>query len=66
MTGIIGLLEGNITFLDWIGAIGEGMSDMFSITIVAILISGLIGLVKYYGGIEWLVNSITSKIKNRN
>ena len=50
MTGIIGLLEGNITFLDWIGAIGEGMSDMFSITIVAILISGLIGLVKYYGG----------------
>lgn len=65
MTGVIGLLEGNITFLDWIGAIGEGMSDMFSITIVAILISGLIGLVKYYGGIEWLVNSITSKIKNR-
>ena len=65
MTGIIGLLEGNITFLDWIAAIGEGMSDMFSITIVAILISGLIGLVKYYGGIEWLVNSITSKIKNR-
>lgn len=32
---------------------------------VAILISGLIGLVKYYGGIEWLVNSITSKIKTR-
>ena len=65
MTGVIGLLEGNITFLDWIGAIGEGMSDMFSITIVAILISGLIGLVKYYGGIEWLVNSIISKIKSR-
>ena len=65
MTGVIGLLEGSITFLDWIGAIGEGMSDMFSITIVVILISGLIGLVKYYGGIEWLVNSITSKIKNR-
>lgn len=43
----------------------EGMSDMFSITIVAILISGLIGLVKYYGGIEWLVNSIISKIKSR-
>lgn len=65
MTGVIGLLEGNITFLDWIAAIGEGMSDMFSITIVAILISGLIGLVKYYGGIEWLVNSIISKIKSR-
>lgn len=38
---------------------------MFSITIIAIIISGLIGLVKYYGGIEWLVNRITSRIKNR-
>lgn len=65
MTGIIGLIEGKITFLEWIGAIGEGMSDMFSITIVAILISGLIGLIKYYGGIDWLVESITNKIKER-
>lgn len=50
MTGVIGIFEGNISFLDWVEAIGEGMDDMFSITIVAILISGLIGLVKYYGG----------------
>ena len=38
---------------------------MFSITIVAILISGLIGLIKYYGGVDWLVNSIVSRIKER-
>ena len=48
-----------------VGAIGEGMSDMFSITIVAILISGLIGLIKYYGGVDWLVQSITGKMKER-
>lgn len=41
------------------------MADMFSITIVAILISGLIGLMKFYGGIDWIVNTITSKIENR-
>lgn len=65
MTGIIGLAERKITFLEWVGAIGEGMSDMFSITIVAILISGLIGLIKYYGGVDWLVQSITGKMKER-
>lgn len=65
MIGIIGLLEGNIIFFDWIGVIGEGMLDMFSIIIVVIFILGLIGLVKYYGGIEWLVNSIILKIKSR-
>lgn len=41
------------------------MSDMFSITIVAILISGLIGLIKYYGGVDWLINTLTSKMNQR-
>lgn len=65
MTGVIGLWQGTVTFLDYIGAIGEGMSDMFSITIIAILISGLIGLIKYYGGVDWVVESITKKMKHR-
>ena len=65
MTGVIGIGEGSVSFLEWVGAIGGGMEDMFSITIVAILISGLIGLIKYYGGVDWLVNSIVSRIKER-
>lgn len=65
MTGIIGLLVGSVDFFTWIGGIGEGMSDMFSITIVAILVSGIIGLVRYFGGVEWLVDKITSRIHTR-
>ena len=65
MSGLIGIFEGTITILEWVQAIGSGMSDMFSITIVAILISGLIGLIKYDGGVDWLVNSIVSRIKER-
>lgn len=65
MTGVIGFFEGTIDFFTWIGAIGEGMSDTFSITIVAILISGLIGLIKYYGGIDWIVNVLSSKMSDR-
>ena len=37
----------------------------FSISIVAILVSGIIGLVREYGGVEWLVGAISSKIKSR-
>lgn len=65
MAGLIGIGQGTISFLDWVSAIGNGMSDMFSITIVAILISGILGIVKENGGVEWLVESITSRIKNR-
>ena len=37
------------------------MSDMFSISIVAILVSGIIGLVREYGGVEWLVGAISKE-----
>ena len=53
MTFIVGLLQGNVGFFDIAMAVGDGMADMFSISIVAILVSGVIGLVRYYGGIEW-------------
>ena len=65
MSGVIGMAMGTVTFFDWIGGIAGGMSDMFSISIVAALISGIIGLIRHYGGIEWIVETIASKIKNR-
>ena len=65
LTGVIGLAQGTVGFFAWVQAIGDGMSDMFSISIVAAMISGIIGLVRYYGGAEWLVGAITSKINSR-
>ena len=65
MTGLIGIVGGTCTFFQWVQAIGEGMSDMFSISIVAILVSGIIGLVTFNGGVEWMVKTATSKIKDR-
>lgn len=64
-TGLVGLIISNITFFDWITAIGNGMSNMFSITIVAILISGLISLIKYYGGIDWIISILSKKIEKK-
>ncbi|MBR2028584.1 MAG: Na+/H+ antiporter NhaC family protein [Oscillospiraceae bacterium] len=64
-SGVIGLAMGTVDFFSWIQGIGGGMSDMFSISIVAALISGIIGLIRHYGGIEFIVNAITTKISNR-
>ena len=64
-TGLIGFATGSCGFLEWIQGIGEGMSDMFSISIAAALISGTVGLAREYGGIEWFVEKIRSKIRNR-
>lgn len=64
-TGMIGIAQGTVDFFEWSQAVGGGMSDMFSISIVAVLISGIIGLVRYYGGVEWMVDAITKQIRSR-
>lgn len=65
ISGVIGLAEGSCTLLEYVQGIGSGMSGMFSISIVAVLVSGIIGLVRMYGGIEWMVAKISSRIGSR-
>ena len=65
LTGVIGILQGTVGLFEWVQAIGNGISDMFSISIVAVLISGIIGIVRYLGGVEWLVEAISARIRTR-
>lgn len=65
LSGVIGMLLGNITFFGWAQAVSAGMEDMFWLAVFAMMISGLVELVRYFGGIEWLVKTATDKIKSR-
>lgn len=65
MSGVIGIAMGNVTFFGWAMAVGAGMEDMFFLAIFASLVSGMIELIKYYGGIDWLVEVLKSKISGR-
>ena len=65
MTGLIGVGTGRIGFFEWTMAIGAGMEDMFFLAVFTMLISGLIELIKEYGGITWLVETSLKKIRSR-
>ena len=65
LSGIVGFATGSVKFIPFMQAIGNGMEDMFGITIVAILIAGIIGVIKANGGINWLIENITSRVKTR-
>lgn len=65
LAGVIGIAVGNISFFGWAKAVSSGMEDMFWLAVFAMLISGLVGLIRYYGGIDWLVNVVTKKITGK-
>lgn len=65
ISGIIGFFTGSLTFISFTQAIQNGMSGMFSLVIIALLLRGITGLVKNMGGLDWLISKLTSNIKSR-
>lgn len=65
LTCVIGMTIGSVGFFDWAKAVGAGMEDMFWLAVFAMMVSGLMELVRYYGGIQWLVDTAMKHTKNR-
>lgn len=65
LSGIIGVLTGACTITAWAQEVSAGMEGMFWLAVFSMMTSGLVGLVRYYGGVEWMVEKITSLIKGK-
>ncbi|SFL54032.1 Na+/H+ antiporter NhaC [Gracilibacillus orientalis] len=63
--GVIGLIDGSYTGTSLIQAASQGIINMEDIAIVALFIGGMIGIIQYNGGIDYLLNFVTSRIKSK-
>lgn len=61
---IIGVLSGTIPFLDVFNVLGNGITGMYDITVISIVVSCIVGLVKENGGIEYILEKVTSRIQS--
>lgn len=46
-------------------AMGEGIEGMGGLIVVTLLAAGVLGLIKAYGGIDWLLSSLTARVHGR-
>ncbi|MGE7022127.1 Na+/H+ antiporter NhaC family protein [Solibacillus cecembensis] len=65
LAGIIGFMDGSYEVMTFIGAIGDGMSNMFEMAFLAMLIAGMVEIIKHNGGIDFIVHIATRKIKSQ-
>ena len=65
LTGCIGIFSGKFDFWKFLDITGKGCLNMSETLIVAILSGGLLALVKYYGGIDFVLRSIRRCIKGK-
>ena len=62
---IVGLTKGLFTLPSMLLSIQKGMGWMQDMVAIALMIGGIVALMKAYGGIQWLVSQITTRISSK-
>lgn len=62
---IIGLTMGSFNMVELFQVLQRGMVWMEDLAIIAIIVGGLVGLMSHYGGLDYLLEKVTSKVKTK-
>lgn len=62
---IVGVTTGTLAVSEMFTVVGEGVTGMYDITVISIVVACIVSLVKEYGGIQFILNLIRNGIKGR-
>lgn len=62
---IVGVATGALALSEMFTVVGEGVTGMYDITVISIVVACIVSLVKEYGGIQFILNLIRKGIKGR-
>ena len=65
LTGIIGIADGSFDVYGWFGAMGDGIKGMGELIIITMMAGGLLELIKYNGGIDFIISRMTRHISTK-
>ena len=64
-SGAIGLLTSSFDIYGWMGAMGEGIVSMGELIIITMMAGGLLEIIKYNGGIDFLIRLLTKRVSSK-
>ena len=65
VNGVIGWSTGAYDFVGWMASIGGGIGSMGELIIVSLLAGGLLEMIRYNGGLQFIIDSLTRRISGR-
>lgn len=64
LSGLTGILTGSLGMWEWVSAINSGVGDMGELIVVTLLAAGVLRVIRYNGGIEWITRKMTARVKS--
>ena len=62
---IVGLATGSLALNEMFGVVGNGITGMYDITVISIIVACIVSLVKHHGGIAVILDLIRKRIKGK-
>ena len=62
LNGVIGWCTGAYDFVGWMASIGAGIGSMGELIIVSLLAGGMLEIIRYNGGMEFIIGGLTRHI----
>ena len=63
--GVIGIIAGDFTWVSWLASVGDGIKGMGELIIVTMLAGGLLELIRYNGGLNFIIKALTRRVKGK-
>lgn len=64
-TGLVALFSSDLALLDWADSMGKGMIGMGELIIVTLLAGGMLELIRYNGGLQYIITHLTARVSTR-
>ena len=62
VNGILGWCTGAYDFVGWMSSIGSGIGSMGELIIVSLLAGGMLEIIRYNGGMDFIIDGLTRRI----
>ena len=65
LSGLVGLFTGGFDIWGWTAAMGSGITDMGELIIISLLAGGMLEMIRFNGGIDWIILKLVSRVRGR-
>ena len=62
---VIGFAYGEFTWVEWLSSAGTGLGSMGELIIVTMLAGGMLEIIRYNGGLDFIISGLTRRISGK-